>query len=170
MSSVPQCVARNIHNFHQKPLGVVVSIQAWHSWGSRIKPGHSEILVDNFRMFPALYKSPSDLPYFQTNSSPKITLQNTYYQPWFCLILKESWFIYLGCLIANSQKSLDIRSKKEFKNPKDSLKSVVKVPIQKASVSQSVTRQDDGVLPPITFAVLIVLLTFTAQGGHIVTF
>ena len=34
-----------------------------------------------------------------------------------------------------------------------SLKSAVKVPIQEPSVSQSVTRQDDGVLTPITFAV-----------------
>ena len=34
------------------------------------------------------------------------------------------------------------------------LKSMVKVPLQKASVYQSVTRQNDGVLTPITFAVM----------------
>ena len=56
-------------------------------------------------------------------------------------------------MITYSQKSSDIRCKKELKNPKDSLKSGVKVPIQKASVSQGVTHQDDVVLNPITFAV-----------------
>ena len=62
-------------------------------------------------------------------------------------------------MITNSQKSSDIRCKKELKNPKDSLKRGVEVPIQKASVSQSVTRQDDGVLDPITFVVY-------ARGAH----
>ena len=37
------------------------------------------------------------------------------------------------------------------------MKIAVKVPIQKASVSQSVTRQNAVILPPILFAVWVIL-------------
>ena len=54
------------------------------------------------------------------------------------------------------------------RHPAVVMKIAVKVPIQKASVSQSVTRQYDGVLPPITFAVYFVKEEIHEEKTHVI--
>ena len=47
--------------FSTKLLGVVVSIQVWYSWGSEIKPGHGQVLLEWEINFKIANKCTSDL-------------------------------------------------------------------------------------------------------------
>ena len=63
MSSVYEYVARISWDFQQKPLGVVVSTQVWCSWGSKIKPGHGQVLLEWKLNFKIADQLTSDLWY-----------------------------------------------------------------------------------------------------------
>ena len=72
-----------------------------------------------------------------------------------CILTKDEvkLWVDLACTISDSQKTSSKKGWKILINQVAYLKTFVKLPLQKASISQIVTRQAAVILTPITFAV-----------------